>query len=114
MLAAFALTTLPAIAQDTPPATPMVPPSPAMGADLTGQHVFNTDGDWIGTVTHMGRDTQGQPLAAVTIEHHLGITGTTVLFPLGSLQPREKGGYMTNLNGDQIKQLPKSNPTNTP
>jgi PRC-barrel domain. len=114
MLAALALTALPAMAQDTAPATPMAPPSPATSADLTGQHVFNTDGDWIGTVTHMGHDTQGQPLAAVTIERKLGITGTTVLFPLGSLQPREKGGYMTNLSGDQIKQLPKSNATNTP
>ena len=97
-------------AQDTAPATT----APASSVDLTGQHIYNSDGDWIGTVTRMGSDTQGQPLAAVTIERRLGIAGTTVLFPIGSLQPREKGGYMTNLNGDQIKQLPKSNATNTP
>nr|WP_243850634.1 PRC-barrel domain-containing protein [Rhizomicrobium electricum] len=114
IIAALALTALPAMAQDTPPATPMAPPSPSANADLTGQRIYNTDGDWIGTVTRMGSDTQGQPLAAVTIERKLGIAGTTVLFPMGSLQPREKGGYMTNLNGDQIKQLPKSNATNTP
>lgn len=83
-------------------------------ADMTGQHVFNSDGDWIGTVTHMTADMQGQRLAGVIIEHDLSIKGTTVLFPTGSLQPRKKGGYMTNLTGDQIKQLPKANPTNTP
>jgi hypothetical protein len=114
IIATLALTALPAVAQDTPPATPMAPPSPSANADLTGQRIYNTDGDWIGTVTRMGHDTQGQPLAAVAIERKLGIAGTTVLFPMGSLQPREKGGYMTNLTGDQIKQLPKSNATNTP
>jgi hypothetical protein len=114
IFAAFAMMALPAFAQDTAPATPMAPPSPAVSADLTGQRIYNTDGDWIGTVTRMGNDTQGQPLAAVSIERKLGIAGDVVLFPLGSLQPREKGGYMTNLSGDQIKQLPKSNATNTP
>ena len=109
-----ATVTAPVMAQDTTPATPMTPPPAGASVDLTGQRIFNSDGDWIGTVTRMGTDTQGQSLAAVTIERKLGIAGTTVLFPLGTLQPREKGGYMTNLSGDQIKQLPKSNATNTP
>lgn len=115
LLAALALAgaaAAPATAQDTPPPAASAPAGPIV--DLTGQRIFNSDGDWIGTVSRMGADTQGQPLAAVTIERHLGIAGTTVLFPMGSLQPREKGGYMTNLTGDQIKQLPKSNATNTP
>lgn len=106
--------TSPMMAQDTAPATPMTPPPAGASVDLTGQRVYNSDGDWIGTVTRMGTDTQGQSLAAVHIERKLGIAGDVVLFPLGSLQPREKGGYMTNLSGDQIKQLPKSNATNTP
>lgn len=114
LFAVMALTAVPAMAQDTTPATPMTPPAAGATVDLTGQRIYNSDGDWIGTVTRMGNDTQGQPLAAVTIERRMGIAGTTVLFPMGSLQPREKGGYMTNLTGDQIKQLPKSNATNTP
>jgi hypothetical protein len=114
VLTLTAAVTTPVMAQDTPPATPMTPPAAGASADLTGQRIYNSDGDWIGTVTRMGSDTQGQSLAGVTIERKLGIAGDTVLFPLGSLQPREKGGYMTNLTGDQIKQLPKSNATNTP
>ena len=114
LLVTAMFTAMPVMAQDTAPATPMTPPASGAAVDLTGQRVYNSDGEWIGTVTRMGTDTQGQPLAAVTIERRMGIAGTTVLFPMGSLQPREKGGYMTNLTGDQIKQLPKSNATNTP
>lgn len=109
----------PVFAQDTPPAATVpsdqaMPPAPGATIDMTGQRVYNQDGDWLGTVTNMATDAHGQRLAAVTIERHMGIKGQTVLFPVGSLQPREKGGYMTNLSGDQIKQLPKSNATNTP
>lgn len=88
--------------------------APGSNVDMAGQHVYNSDGDWIGTVSMMTTDAHGQRLAAVRIERRLGIKGDTVLFPVGSLQPREKGGYMTNLSGDQIKQLPKANATNTP
>ncbi len=107
----------PVFAQDTAPAQITPPPGqsmPGSTADMTGQRVYNSDGDWLGTVSNMTTDVHGQRLAAVTIERNMGIAGTTVLFPVGSLQPREKGGYMTNLSGDQIKQLPKSNATNTP
>lgn len=114
VLTLTAAVTTPVMAQDTAPATPVTPPAAGASADLTGQRIYNSDGDWIGTVMRMGADTNGQSLAAVTIERKLGIAGETVLFPLGTLQPREKGGYMTNLSGDQIKQLPKSNATNTP
>jgi len=104
-------------AQDTtaaPPVDQSMPPAPGASVDMTGQHVYNSDGDWIGTVSAMTTDAHGQRSAAVRIERHMGIAGTTVLFPVGSLQPRDKGGYMTNLSGDQIKQLPKANATNTP
>lgn len=106
----------PALAQDTMPSasTPNQMSAPSSTADMTGQRIYNSDGDWIGTVSNMTTDAHGQRLAAVMIERRLGIKGTTVLFPTGSLQPREKGGYMTNLTGDQIKQLPKANATNTP
>lgn len=109
----------PMFAQDTAPAPTMptdqaMPPPAGLTVDMTGQRVYNSDGDWLGTVAAMSTDAHGQRLAAVTIERRMGIKGTTVLFPVGSLQPREKGGYMTNLSGDQIKQLPKANATNTP
>lgn len=109
----------PVFAQETPPVHPMpsdqaMPPPPGSTVDMTGQRVYNSDGDWFGTISAMSTDAHGQRLAAVTIERRMGIKGTTVLFPVGSLQPREKGGYMTNLTGDQIKQLPKANATNTP
>lgn len=105
----------PMFAQDTaPPSDQAMPPPAGSTVDMTGQRVYNSDGDWLGTIATMSTDAHGQRLAAVTIERHMGIKGTTVLFPVGSLQPREKGGYMTNLSGDQIKQLPKANATNTP
>jgi hypothetical protein len=109
----------PVFAQDTAPAPAMpsdqaMPPPAGSTVDMTGQRVYNSDGDWFGTVQAMSTDAHGQRLAAVTIEKRMGIRGTTVLFPVGTLQPREKGGYMTNLTGDQIKQLPKANATNTP
>lgn len=103
----------PAFAQDAAPDQTM-PPAAGSTVDMTGQHVYNSDGNWFGTVAAMSTDAHGQRLAAVTIERRMGIKGTTVLFPVGSLQPREKGGYMTNLTGDQIKQLLKANATNTP
>lgn len=109
------LAATPVLAQDTMPAPSSADQAtaPAAAADMTGQHVYNSEGDWFGTVSSMTTDAHGQRLAAVLIERRLGIQGTTVLFPVGSLQPRDKGGYMTNLTGDQIKQLPKANATNT-
>ncbi len=109
----------PVFAQDTAPSRVMpsdqaMPPPAGSTVDMTGQRVYNSNGDWFGIVEGMSTDAHGQRLAAVTIERRMGIKGTTVLFPVGSLQPREKGGYMTNLTGDQIKQLPKANATNTP
>jgi hypothetical protein len=103
-----------AAAQDTPPPNHNVPPPPNSAANMEGQRVYNSNGNWIGTISGMTTDVQGQKLEAVTIEHGIDMRGTTVFFPQGSLQPREAGGYMTNLNGDQIKQLPKANATNMP
>lgn len=106
----------PVLAQTTAPmpSDQAMPPPAGSTVDMTGQRIYNSDGDWLGTITAMSTDAHGQRLAAVAIERRMGIKGTTVLFPVGSLQPREKGGYMTNLTGDQIKQLPKANATNTP
>ncbi len=113
-----------AYAQDTTPSNndtmsgpssgTMSGPSSGTTADLSGQKIYNSDGHVIGVVDTMTTDANGRKMAVVSVDRRLGIGASRVLFPLNSLQPRDKGGYMTNLHEDQIEQLPKANATNTP
>jgi hypothetical protein len=110
-----------AYAQDATPSGSMSGPSsgtmagPSMGtADLTGQKIYDGDRNVIGVVDTMTTDANGKKMAVVSVDKHLGIGASRVLFPMNALQPRDKGGYMTNLSQDQISQLPKANATNTP
>lgn len=87
-------------------------PNPAPGANATmkGQRVYNSSGDWVGTVSGTTTNSYGQHLVAVTVERRVGMGSTTVLFPAGLLQSRDQGGFTTNLSNDQIKELPKATP----
>lgn len=82
--------------------------------DMAGEPLYNSDGEHIGRILRMTTTAEGQKMAVVEMAQHLGIGGQQVLFPISQLQPREKGGYMTTLSGDQMKQLPRSNATNSP
>ncbi|MDE2184028.1 MAG: PRC-barrel domain-containing protein [Alphaproteobacteria bacterium] len=102
--------------QSTTPsqATPdqSAPDQPAK-PDMTGQELYNSEGEHIGTITAMSTSSDGQHLAVVDVERHMGMGADRVLFPVNTLQPRDKGGYMTSLSREQIEQLPKANATNS-
>ena len=123
MACAVLALSLPAMAQDTTapdqpaPSEQTTPPDqgqPAATPDMAGEPLYNSDGEHIGRILRMTTTAEGQKMAVVEMAQHLGIGGQEVLFPIGQLQPREKGGYMTTLTGDQMKQLPRANATNSP
>jgi hypothetical protein len=97
------------VPDQTSPAYRAAPSTP----DMTGQELYNSDGDHIGTITAMTMSSDGQRLTVVDMGRHLGMGADKLPFPINALQPRDKGGYMTTLGDDQIKQLPRANATNT-
>lgn len=80
----------------------------APSANTATQKVYNSSGDWIGTVTGITTNSYGQRLAAVKVERRMGMGSTTVLLPAGLLQTRDEGGFTTSLSNDDIKQLPRA------
>lgn len=77
--------------------------------DLTGQKIYTSTGNTVGTVASMSKDGQGQSAAVVNVEKRLGIGSQKVLISVSQLQPREEGGgYFTNLTLTQVKALPKA------
>jgi len=103
----------PLFAQSSPPASQPEPmPSNTMSgapapADLTGQTIYDVEGTALGTVSSMGADGSGQPVAVVAMAAVKGLIGKNLLFPVGSLKQRNQGGYTTVLTIAEIRKLPK-------
>lgn len=100
--------------QTMPPEQTAPAREPTSRPDMTGQELYNSNGDRIGTITAMSTSSNGQRLAVVDMGRHLGMGADRLLFPVNAIQPRDKGGYMTTLDEDQIEQLPRANSTNAP
>jgi hypothetical protein len=78
-------------------------------SDLTGQKIYTSTGNLVGTVASMSKDGQGQAVAIVNAEKKLGIGLQKILMPVSQIQPRESGGgYFTNLTQAQVRALPKA------
>jgi len=78
-------------------------------SDLTGQKIYTSTNNVVGTVASMSKDAQGQTAAVVSTEQRLGIGSQKVLLPVSQLQARENGGgYYTNMTLSQVRNLPKA------
>jgi len=78
-------------------------------SDLTGQKVYTSTNNLVGTVASMSKDADGKPAAVIGVEKRLGIGSQKVLLSVSQLQPRDNGGgYYTNMTLAQVRTLPKA------
>ena len=101
-----------ATAQETAPAQPAPAPEAQAEAEagltiMTGESVYNLEGEEIGSVEEINVGADGAQSAIVSVGEFLGLGGKLVLIPASELSAREEGGYMVNYTQEQLEQMPE-------
>jgi len=88
-----------------------VQPSPAAEAPasviMTGDSVYNFDGEEIGSIEDVNIDATGDQNAVLSVGEFLGLGGKQVLIPASELSARAEGGYTVNYTQEQLEQMPE-------
>ena len=114
-----------AVAQETAPAEPAPAPeaaeeaapaaeaaAPALEAEaevaiMTGESVYNLEGEEIGEIEEVTAGADGTQSAIISVGEFLGLGGKQVMIPASELSARAEGGYTVNYTQEQLEQMPE-------
>ncbi|MEY4879156.1 MAG: hypothetical protein RJB62_625 [Pseudomonadota bacterium] len=74
---------------------------------MTGESVYNTDGDEIGSVEEIAVGADGSQTVILSVGEFLGLGGKMVAVPASELSARADGGYSVSYTADQLQSMPE-------
>jgi len=74
---------------------------------MTGESVFTTAGDEIGSVEEVAVGADGSQMAIISVGEFLGLGGKQVAISGAELSARAEGGYTVSYTAEQLEAMPE-------